>query len=92
MKNATDIEISRADHNSSLLVTLKYEGKLKENETIYIQVATLYTTQCGDRRIRLINYCLSTTSKVPQIFKNADLDAYIALFMRIGTMAHFMAS
>ena len=90
MRNATDIEFPRIDHDSSFVITLRYEDKLRENEKIYIQIATLYTNRSGIRRIRLINYGLTTTSKLPQIFKNADLDAYVALMMRTGMAVHLM--
>lgn len=84
MRNATDVEISRIDHNYAFSITLKYEDKLKENEKIYIQIATLYTNLQGSRCIRLINYALNPTSKIAQVFKNADLDSCLSVIMRSG--------
>lgn len=84
MRNATDMELSRIDDNHSFCLSLKYDGKFKEKEKVYAQVAILHTDQYGQRKIRLHNLCLGVSNNPATIFKGADLDACITLMLKSG--------
>merc|ERR1712023_45016 len=49
MSNDTDMDIVAVDSDKAMAVQFKYESKLPKN--VSIQVAMLYTTAAGERRI-----------------------------------------
>ena len=74
-KNKTDVEISAVDSRSSYCVALNYDDKLTEGTEALIQCAVLYTTNEGQRRIRVHNLSIPITTTISGCFRNADLDA-----------------
>ena len=41
---------------------LAYDSALKDEERVYLQLAVLYTTLGGQRRVRVHNMCLTATT------------------------------
>lgn len=82
MRNATDIEIAQMDSDDTISFSLKYEGKLKEKQSVSIQIAVLYTTRDGQRLIRLFNTNLLANSNPSTVFKSADIDTTISLITK----------
>ncbi|KAG0169868.1 COPII coat Sec23p-Sfb3p heterodimer component [Apophysomyces sp. BC1021] len=82
MTNATDIVLAGIDADKSIGFTLDHDSKLTDNSMAYFQCALLYTTQTGQRRVRLHNMCLPVTSNIPALFRQADLDATINLITK----------
>ena len=74
MKNNTDIELSGVDSQMSFAVTLKHEAKLDEKTETALQVALLYTTANGERRIRVLNISRPNTISLGNVFRCADMD------------------
>ena len=58
-------------------MVLRNDGKLKEQETVYVQLGVLYTSSKAERKIRVINGMFNSTSNLNTLFKNADLDAML---------------
>ena len=54
-KETTDITLSSIDADKSIGFVIKNEEKLKDNTLAFVQFAMLYTTQFGERRIRVFN-------------------------------------
>jgi protein transport protein SEC24 len=74
MKNTTDIELAGLDSQKTFGVCLKHEGKLEEKAESAIQVALLYTSSEGDRRIRVLNISVPNTSSLGNLFRYAEMD------------------
>ena len=55
MKELPDMTLAAIDCDKSIGFTIKVEEKLKENTLASVQFAMLYTTQYGERRIRVFN-------------------------------------
>jgi len=53
MDNTTDVEMAAVDADKAVVVRLRHDDKIKEGQDVHIQVALLYTTTCGERRIRV---------------------------------------
>ncbi|KAF9113401.1 COPII coat Sec23p-Sfb3p heterodimer component [Mortierella sp. AM989] len=77
MKNTTDIELAGLDSEKAFGVLVKHDGRLHENDYASFQVALLYTTADGLRRVRVHNFSTPVTAKLGDVFKCADMDTTI---------------
>ncbi len=68
----------------SLSVELKHEDKLNENSKIFIQLALLYASLSGQRRIRLHNLSLSVCTQYSQMFASCDIDTLINYMAKLA--------
>lgn len=82
MSNTTDMEIASIDSNKAVAIEIKHDDKLSPEENVYIQVALLYTSSGGQRRLRIMNQALRTSTQMADIFKSCDLDAAILFFAK----------
>lgn len=65
-----------------MAVEIKHDDKLSEDEGIYIQVALLYTSCSGQRRLRIINLSLKTCSQMADLYRSCELDTLINFFSK----------
>ena len=72
-----DVELAGLQKQTSLSIELKHEDKLNENSKIFIQMALLYTSLSGQRRIRIHNLSLSVCNQYSQMFSSCELDTLI---------------
>lgn len=79
-----DIELAGLQRQSSLSVELKHEDKLNENSKVFIQLALLYTSLSGQRRIRLHNLSLSVSTQYSQMFASCELDTLINYMAKLA--------
>lgn len=63
---------------------IKYDDKLVEEEGAYVQVALLYTTCGGQRRLRLHNLSLATCVQMADMYRNCDLDTMVNFLAKQG--------
>ncbi|XP_075554438.1 COPII coat complex component secretory 24CD isoform X2 [Dermacentor variabilis] len=77
MANTTDVELAAVDCNKCIAVEIKYDDKLSEEEGAFVQVALLYTTFGGQRRLRIHNLALATCSQMADMYRNCDLDTIV---------------
>jgi len=63
-------------------IEIKHDDKLTDDEGVYIQVALLYTSCGGIRRLRIINLSLKTSSQMVELYRACDLDAIINYFSK----------
>lgn len=82
MSNTTDMEIAGMDSSKSIAIEIKHDDKLPPGENVYIQVAVLYTSCSGQRRLRVINLSLKTCTEMIDLFKHCDLDATVLFFAK----------
>ncbi|WVF67842.1 hypothetical protein IAT40_002603 [Kwoniella sp. CBS 6097] len=79
---ATDLEFGALDSQKSFVAVLKHEGRLDDRQPAYVQVATLYTSSSGERRVRCLNMSFVVTSMIGNVFKFADQEAGIAVLLK----------
>lgn len=80
MTNTTDVELASIDANKSIAIEIKHDDKLPPEENVYLQIALLYTSCGGQRRLRVFNLALRATTTISDVFKSCDLDA-LMLFL-----------
>lgn len=80
MGNTTDMDLASISSGKSIGIEIKHDDKLAPEENVYIQVALLFTSCSGQRRIRILNLALKTCSQMAELFRCCDLDAMILYF------------
>lgn len=81
-RSTSDIEIATVNAGNSIAIELKYDDKLSEDEFVVIQIATLYTSVSGERRVRIHNTALSVCQQVADVFRNACCDTLMNFLLR----------
>jgi protein transport protein SEC24 len=82
MDNVTDMQVGAMDCDKSIQVELKYDDKLNEQERVYIQVAALFTSCGGQRRLRIHNLTLPITSDFNTMYRAADQNAVFTYLLK----------
>lgn len=88
MSNTTDLEIAAIDCDKSIGIEIKHDDKLPPEENVYIQVALLYTSCSGQRRLRILNLALKTCVQMADLFRCCDLDAMVLYFSKQVSIAY----
>lgn len=82
-QNGHDLSFGTLSCDQSFAALLEYDGKLSEKERSSFQVAFLYTDAfSGQRRIRVLNLALPCTSSIQTIFRMAELDSILSLYLK----------
>ena len=68
------------DCDKSIAIEVKHDDKLAPEENVYVQVALLYTSCGGQRRLRIMNLALKTCTALADLFRSCDLDT-LTLFL-----------
>ncbi|KAL7753856.1 COPII coat Sec23p-Sfb3p heterodimer component [Sorochytrium milnesiophthora] len=76
-RDGTDLELAGVDADKAFGVAVKHDGKLDERNDSAFQVALLYTTAHGERRIRVHTLCVQNTSLLGNVFRFADMDTSV---------------
>ncbi|XP_034948531.1 protein transport protein Sec24D [Chelonus insularis] len=82
MSNTTDMELASIDCNKAVAVEIKHDDKLTDEDGVYIQVALLYTSCGGVRRLRINNLSLRASSQMTELYRACDPDAVINFFAK----------
>ncbi|KAI8324754.1 hypothetical protein GQ54DRAFT_295924 [Martensiomyces pterosporus] len=91
MRNHVDVELAGVTSDSAVAALLQYDGKLDEKQDVYFQVALLYTTSDGQRRIRVHNLAIPCTTLIGNIFRHSEMDASMNLVAKMA-VAEAMAT
>lgn len=84
-RSLTDLEFGTIDDEKSFAAVLRHESaRLDDRQPAYVQVAVLYTSSTGERRVRCLNLSCGATSLIGNVFRFADLDASVAVFIKDG--------
>ncbi|XP_052892317.1 protein transport protein Sec24D [Anopheles moucheti] len=83
MSNTKDMEIASIDCDKSVSVEIKHDDKLTD-ELVLIQVALLYTSCSGVRRLRVHNLNLKMCTSLLDLFRCCDLDTTLLYFAKQG--------
>ncbi|XP_005101853.1 protein transport protein Sec24C [Aplysia californica] len=82
MANTTDVEMSAVDSDACVALEVKHDDKLSEAEGAYVQVAVLYTSVSGQRRLRCHNLSLNCCAQMADLFRSCELDTLINFFAK----------
>ncbi|BFZ03064.1 hypothetical protein BsWGS_06104 [Bradybaena similaris] len=82
MANTTDVEMASIDSDATVCLEVKHDDKLSEAEGAYIQVAVLYTSVTGQRRLRCQNLALNCCNQMAELFRSCELDVLINFFAK----------
>lgn len=75
----------RYDFNlQSIAVEIKHDDKLNEEDGVFIQVALLYTSCYGERRVRILNLALKCCSQISDLFRHCELDTLVNYWSKSG--------
>uniref|UniRef100_A0A182JZM1 Protein transport protein Sec24C n=1 Tax=Anopheles christyi TaxID=43041 RepID=A0A182JZM1_9DIPT len=83
MSNTKDMEIASIDCDKSVSVEIKHDDKLTD-ELVLVQVALLYTSCSGQRRLRVHNLTLKMCTSLLDLFRCCDLDTTLLYFAKQG--------
>uniref|UniRef100_A0A8D9ENZ4 Protein transport protein Sec24C n=2 Tax=Cacopsylla melanoneura TaxID=428564 RepID=A0A8D9ENZ4_9HEMI len=75
MSNTTDMEFGSMDSDKAVALELKHDDKLVPEEGVIIQVAFLYTSAHGVRKVRVHNLSLNCTPTMADIYRYCELDS-----------------
>lgn len=84
MANTQDVELAGVDADTSVTVRIKHDDKLPDNTDVHFQVALLYTTSSGSRRIRVHTLTLKCSKDLSEVFRGADMDSLLAVMAKLG--------
>lgn len=80
MSNTTDVEMAGVNSDDALNVEIKHDDKLSEGDGAYVQVAVLYTSVGGQRRLRIHNLSFNCCMQMSDLFRSCELDALINFY------------
>lgn len=66
---------------------IKHDDKLNEEDGVFVQVALLYTSCSGQRRVRILNLALTCCSQMADLFRHCELDTLINYWAKAGKLA-----
>ncbi|KAJ9591698.1 hypothetical protein L9F63_001785, partial [Diploptera punctata] len=73
MSNTTDMELASIDCDKAVAVEIKHDDKLTEEDGVYLQVALLYTSCGGQRRLRILNLSLKACSQMADLYRSCEI-------------------
>lgn len=84
-RSSTDVNLGSCDADKAFCVLLEHSGiPLDERSYAYLQIALLYTTSSGQRRVRTCNLAISVSSLAGNVFRHADQEAVITYWLKEG--------
>ncbi|XP_057473946.1 protein transport protein SEC24 A-like [Actinidia eriantha] len=85
MLRSTDlIALPAVDCDKAYAMQMSLEETLLTTQTVYFQVALLYTSSSGERRIRVHTAAAPVVSDLGEMYRQADTGAIISLFCRLA--------
>ncbi|KAK1581925.1 hypothetical protein Q3G72_010223 [Acer saccharum] len=92
MLRSTDLlALPAVDCDKAYAMQLSLEETLLTTQTVYFQVALLYTASCGERRIRVHTLAAPVVADLSEMYRQADTGAIVSLFSRLAiekTLSH----
>ncbi|RAL38967.1 hypothetical protein DM860_014793 [Cuscuta australis] len=85
MLRSTDlIALPAVDCDKAYAMQLSLEETLLTTQTVYFQVALLYTSSSGERRIRVQTAVSPVVSEIGDMYRLADIGAIVSVFSRLA--------
>ncbi|XP_028779448.1 protein transport protein Sec24-like At3g07100 [Neltuma alba] len=84
MLRSTDLlALPAVDCDKAFAMQLSLEETLLTTQTMYFQVALLYTASCGERRIRIHTAAAPVVTELGEMYRLADTGAIVSLLSRL---------
>lgn len=88
-RNPGEMDMPLVDCDKCFAIRVEHDDKLTSGSQACFQVAMVYTTPGGIRRVRVHSIQLLVTSSLNQVFKHADVDALVNISLRqVVAMSH----
>ncbi|CAL9200655.1 unnamed protein product [Musa hybrid cultivar] len=85
MLGSTDLlALPAVDCDKAFAMQLSLEESLMTSQTVYFQVALLYTSSSGERRIRVHTAAAPVVADLSEMYRRADTGAIISLLGRLA--------
>ncbi|PON69609.1 Sec23/Sec [Parasponia andersonii] len=85
MLRSTDLlALPAVDCDKAFAMQLSLEEALLTTQTVYFQVALLYTASCGERRIRVLTAAAPVVTDLVDMYRLADTGAIVTLLSRLA--------
>ncbi|KAK4565221.1 hypothetical protein RGQ29_007045 [Quercus rubra] len=85
MLRSTDLmALPAVDCDKAYAMQLTLEETLLTTQTVYFQVALLYTASCGERRIRVHTAAAPVVADLGEMYRQADVGAVVSVFSRLA--------
>ncbi|XP_010464294.1 PREDICTED: protein transport protein Sec24-like At3g07100 [Camelina sativa] len=85
MLRSTDlIALPAVDCDKAYAMQLSLEETLLTTQTVYFQVALLYTASCGERRIRVHTSIAPVVADLGEMYRQADTGSIVSLYARLA--------
>ncbi|RZC80251.1 hypothetical protein C5167_042822 [Papaver somniferum] len=85
MLRSTDLlALPAVDSDKAFAMQLSLEENLLTNQTVYFQVALLYTSSTGERRIRVHTAAAPVVADLGEMYRQADTGAIVSVFSRLA--------
>ncbi|KAH7528336.1 protein transport protein SEC24 A [Ziziphus jujuba] len=92
MLRSTDLlALPAVDCDKAFAMQMSLEETLLTTQTVYFQVALLYTASCGERRIRVHTAAAPVVQDLGEMYRQADTGAVVTLLTRLAiekTLSH----
>ncbi|KAK9279619.1 hypothetical protein L1049_013298 [Liquidambar formosana] len=92
MLRSTDLlALPAVDCDKAFAMQMSLEETLLTTQTVYFQVALLYTSSSGERRIRVHTAAAPVVTDLGEMYRHADTGAIVSLFCRLAiekTLSH----
>ncbi|XP_077998955.1 protein transport protein Sec24C-like [Glandiceps talaboti] len=84
MSNTTDVELGSIDSDKAIAVEIKHDDKLQEETGAFTQIAVLYTSIAGQRKLRIHNLSLNCCNQMADMFRSCEMDAVLNIVAKHG--------
>lgn len=78
----SNLEMSTVNTSSNFIVQMKYDDKIPENDLVVVQFAMIYTSICGERRVRVHNLALTSCQTYQDLYKMSCCDTLVNVMVR----------
>ncbi|KAI3838054.1 hypothetical protein MKW98_009005 [Papaver atlanticum] len=84
LRSSNLLALPAVDCDKAFTMQLALEETLLTAQTVYFQVALLYTSSSGERRIRVHTAAVPVVSDLGEMYRRADIGATISLLSRLA--------
>ena len=82
LRNNDLLSLSSIDDKKALVYQFELDEKIAQTDAFYLQSSLLYTTTSGERRVRIMNYCVPLVSALQHVYLKADSQALSIYLLR----------
>ncbi|KAL3680064.1 hypothetical protein R1sor_023020 [Riccia sorocarpa] len=89
LRSSDLLALPAVDCDKAFAMQLTLEDTLLTSQTVYFQVAVLYTSSSGERRIRVHTMAAPVTAEIGEMYRSADVGAITSLMSRLAIEKSF---